>query len=205
MFAETVGSKQRTWAPKKETKIKSFFLFFKCYLFLLVKKRTIQFTLCVVVILCPIVMMTRWINVLCCYFALYWWQNNLITSHPVSVDLSSKQITASLCAGKQHNAAGIGTCRFCGSTGTSGLLAMGNVCSDPDCQVRCLLVQNIHSFDRPSCKASPPPHIFFFFLSSTVFSLVGLKLVFWGSLSKICPNDLWLFRWEWQNKCRILL
>ncbi|KAI5734120.1 hypothetical protein M8J77_002638 [Diaphorina citri] len=27
-----------------------------------------------------------------------------------------------------------GVCRFCGLTGTSGLLAIGNVCADPDCQ-----------------------------------------------------------------------
>ncbi|KAG1690694.1 E3 ubiquitin-protein ligase MYCBP2 [Nymphon striatum] len=28
----------------------------------------------------------------------------------------------------------VGTCRFCGITGTSGLLAIGNVCGDKDCQ-----------------------------------------------------------------------
>lgn len=27
-----------------------------------------------------------------------------------------------------------GTCRFCGATGNSGLLAIGNVCSEPECQ-----------------------------------------------------------------------
>ncbi|XP_076446720.1 E3 ubiquitin-protein ligase MYCBP2-like isoform X7 [Babylonia areolata] len=36
--------------------------------------------------------------------------------------------------GKQHNAAATGTCRFCGSPSSGGLLALGNVCSDPDCQ-----------------------------------------------------------------------
>lgn len=29
-----------------------------------------------------------------------------------------------------------GVCRFCGATGTSGLLAIGNICADHDCQVR---------------------------------------------------------------------
>lgn len=28
-----------------------------------------------------------------------------------------------------------GVCRFCGATGSSGLLAIGNVCADHDCQV----------------------------------------------------------------------
>lgn len=28
-----------------------------------------------------------------------------------------------------------GVCRFCGTTGTSGLLAIGNVCADHECQV----------------------------------------------------------------------
>lgn len=28
-----------------------------------------------------------------------------------------------------------GVCRFCGATGTSGLLAIGNVCADHECQV----------------------------------------------------------------------
>jgi E3 ubiquitin-protein ligase MYCBP2 len=28
-----------------------------------------------------------------------------------------------------------GTCRFCGATGSSGLLAIGNVCADQECQV----------------------------------------------------------------------
>lgn len=31
--------------------------------------------------------------------------------------------------------AGPGTCRFCGTTSNTGVLAIGNVCSDPDCQV----------------------------------------------------------------------
>ncbi|XP_053398701.1 E3 ubiquitin-protein ligase MYCBP2-like isoform X4 [Mercenaria mercenaria] len=30
--------------------------------------------------------------------------------------------------------AGPGTCRFCGTTSNTGVLAIGNVCSDPDCQ-----------------------------------------------------------------------
>lgn len=29
-----------------------------------------------------------------------------------------------------------GVCRFCGATGTSGLLAIGNVCADHECQVQ---------------------------------------------------------------------
>nr|AOV18880.1 myc binding protein 2 [Lymnaea stagnalis] len=37
--------------------------------------------------------------------------------------------------GKVSNATvGPGTCRFCGRTSNTGLLAIGNVCSDPDCQ-----------------------------------------------------------------------
>lgn len=28
-----------------------------------------------------------------------------------------------------------GTCRFCGARGSSGLLAIGNVCADHQCQV----------------------------------------------------------------------
>ena len=28
-----------------------------------------------------------------------------------------------------------GTCRFCGSSGAAGMLSLGNVCTDPDCQV----------------------------------------------------------------------
>ncbi|XP_059170813.1 E3 ubiquitin-protein ligase MYCBP2-like isoform X4 [Physella acuta] len=37
--------------------------------------------------------------------------------------------------GKASNATvGPGTCRFCGRTSNTGLLAIGNVCSDPDCQ-----------------------------------------------------------------------
>ena len=29
----------------------------------------------------------------------------------------------------------MGVCRFCGTTSNSGVLAIGNVCADPDCQV----------------------------------------------------------------------
>ncbi|XP_048243746.1 E3 ubiquitin-protein ligase MYCBP2-like isoform X7 [Haliotis rufescens] len=38
--------------------------------------------------------------------------------------------------GKVSNTAtvGPGTCRFCGTTSNTGMLAIGNVCSDPDCQ-----------------------------------------------------------------------
>lgn len=28
-----------------------------------------------------------------------------------------------------------GVCRFCGATGSSGLLAIGNICADQECQV----------------------------------------------------------------------
>ena len=87
---------------------------------------------CVVLILC-LLLMTEWLS-LTFIQRLWTW--------------AASKWTGFLCAGKQHNAAGIGTCRFCGSTGTSGLLAMGNVCSDPDCQVRCLLVHNISSCGR---------------------------------------------------------
>ena len=39
-------------------------------------------------------------------------------------------------SGKQSTAkAGPGVCRFCGASGNTGLLAIGNVCADPDCQV----------------------------------------------------------------------
>ena len=30
---------------------------------------------------------------------------------------------------------GVGTCRFCGASDNTGILAIGNVCSDPECQV----------------------------------------------------------------------
>ena len=30
---------------------------------------------------------------------------------------------------------GPGVCRFCGTTSNTGVLAIGNVCADPDCQV----------------------------------------------------------------------
>lgn len=32
-----------------------------------------------------------------------------------------------------------GTCRFCGARGNSGLLAIGNVCADQQCQVKSIL------------------------------------------------------------------
>lgn len=34
-----------------------------------------------------------------------------------------------------HGAGASGVCRFCGATSNSGLLAIGNVCADYDCQV----------------------------------------------------------------------
>lgn len=39
--------------------------------------------------------------------------------------------------GTRINIAGSGTgvCRFCGATSNSGLLAIGNVCADHECQV----------------------------------------------------------------------
>lgn len=38
--------------------------------------------------------------------------------------------------GTRTRAAGVtGICRFCGTTGSSGLLAIGNVCADSECQV----------------------------------------------------------------------
>lgn len=44
-----------------------------------------------------------------------------------------------------------GVCRFCGATGNSGLLAIGNVCADHECQVNLffgllilLIIQNIN-------------------------------------------------------------
>lgn len=43
--------------------------------------------------------------------------------------------------GTHTRAAGTsGVCRFCGATGTSGLLAIGNVCADQECQVK----QNVY-------------------------------------------------------------
>ncbi|KAK6627348.1 hypothetical protein RUM44_009825 [Polyplax serrata] len=36
--------------------------------------------------------------------------------------------------GSKTKATGTGVCRFCGATGNSGLLAIGNVCADQDCQ-----------------------------------------------------------------------
>jgi E3 ubiquitin-protein ligase MYCBP2 len=36
-------------------------------------------------------------------------------------------------AGKPGNI--VGTCRFCGATDNTGILAIGNVCSDTECQV----------------------------------------------------------------------
>ena len=29
----------------------------------------------------------------------------------------------------------VGVCRFCGSTDNTGILAIGNVCAEPECQV----------------------------------------------------------------------
>lgn len=38
--------------------------------------------------------------------------------------------------GARHKGVGtIGQCRFCGAVGSSGLLAIGNVCADQECQV----------------------------------------------------------------------
>lgn len=42
-----------------------------------------------------------------------------------------------------------GVCRFCGARGNSGLLAIGNVCADHQCQVRKLvklLVTYLHKY-----------------------------------------------------------
>lgn len=36
-----------------------------------------------------------------------------------------------------------GVCRFCGATGTSGLLAIGNVCADQECQVKISSFYNV--------------------------------------------------------------
>lgn len=44
-----------------------------------------------------------------------------------SVSLTGKSTAAT---------SGPGRCRFCGTTGKTGVLAIGNVCSDPDCQVK---------------------------------------------------------------------
>ena len=38
---------------------------------------------------------------------------------------------------------GSGVCRFCGSSGALPLPALGNVCQDPDCQVRKNLCMNV--------------------------------------------------------------
>ena len=39
--------------------------------------------------------------------------------------------------GTRSKPAGVtsGVCRFCGATGNSGLLAIGNICADQECQV----------------------------------------------------------------------
>lgn len=36
--------------------------------------------------------------------------------------------------GSKSKSTGTGVCRFCGATGNSGLLAIGNVCADQECQ-----------------------------------------------------------------------
>lgn len=36
--------------------------------------------------------------------------------------------------GSRKTSVGVGVCRFCGTTGQQGLLAIGNVCADADCQ-----------------------------------------------------------------------
>lgn len=42
--------------------------------------------------------------------------------------------------GTRTKAAGIsGICRFCGTTGNSGILAIGNICADQECQVNILV------------------------------------------------------------------
>jgi E3 ubiquitin-protein ligase MYCBP2 len=40
--------------------------------------------------------------------------------------------------GARSKPAGVtsGVCRFCGTTGNSGLLAIGNICADQECQVK---------------------------------------------------------------------
>lgn len=40
--------------------------------------------------------------------------------------------------GTRNKPAGMtsGVCRFCGTTGNSGLLAIGNICADQECQVK---------------------------------------------------------------------
>ena len=45
---------------------------------------------------------------------------------------------------------GKGSCRFCGTTSNTGLLAIGNVCVDPECQERAGMV-----CDRPSLVVTP--------------------------------------------------
>lgn len=46
-----------------------------------------------------------------------------------------------------------GVCRFCGATGNSGLLAIGNVCADHDCQVgRKLLLQLVYKNNNNTFK-----------------------------------------------------
>ncbi|XP_074650729.1 E3 ubiquitin-protein ligase MYCBP2-like [Tubulanus polymorphus] len=48
--------------------------------------------------------------------------------------------------GASSPAGTVGTCRFCGTQGNSGILAIGNVCSDPDCQeygkIACTRIHN---------------------------------------------------------------
>lgn len=51
--------------------------------------------------------------------------------------------------GSKTKATGTGVCRFCGATGNSGLLAIGNVCADQDCQEH---AKNICNKVSPDCR-----------------------------------------------------
>lgn len=46
---------------------------------------------------------------------------------------------------RTRGAGATGVCRFCGAVGSSGLLAIGNVCADQECQVKVILINIIYN------------------------------------------------------------
>lgn len=64
----------------------------------------------------------------------------------IAVLSMSCQVLMSLCCAGKGPVASAGTCRFCGATGTSGMLAIGNICNDKECQVCRILSSSYFCF-----------------------------------------------------------
>lgn len=52
-------------------------------------------------------------------------------------DCSTLKALVEFREGARAQSSSLGVCRFCGASGSSGLLSIGNVCVSPECQVRC--------------------------------------------------------------------